>query len=38
MQLQGRGDNQNPPKESLEITLDDIEALVNINEYYKRWG
>jgi hypothetical protein len=35
---EGGGDNQNPPEASLEITLDDIEALANTNEYYKKWG
>jgi hypothetical protein len=35
---EGGGDNQNLPEASLENTLDDIEALDNTNEYYKKWG
>jgi hypothetical protein len=35
---EGGGDNQNPPEASPGTTLDDIDALVNTNEYYKKWG
>jgi len=34
----GWGDNQIPHEASLEITLDDIEALASTNEYYKKRG
>jgi len=35
---EGVGDNQNILESCPITTLDNIEALVNTNEYYKKWG